>query len=172
MTITRLCRALALLGMSLSFFVHAELTEQQKKVPLEQDTQDKSLAKVVLLAGPVEQQAGTARILRGMRSDDGLAQTNAGRVAGDGSRRAGRRMRRSSTTRRWWSSTWTAARSARCSKARVGRSSSRSRTPAWESSRCTSRWTFLRHKADELKSWIGGVFDKSISSRGHWDMTL
>ena len=51
---------------ALSFFfvaltaatLHAELTDEQKLVPLEADTTDASLAKIVLLAGPVSNKAG------------------------------------------------------------------------------------------------------------------
>jgi hypothetical protein len=171
MTIARLCRVLALLGMSLSFSVHAELTEQQQKVPLEKDTQDKSLAKVVLLAGPVSNKAGQHEYFAGCAlMMDWLKQTPGvwPVMAAEG-----------------WPKNEAIFDNARVVVIYMdgGENCALLEGARWEKLKSLANSSVglialhqsvdipAAHAAD-FKSWLGGVFDKSISCRGHWDMTF
>src|SRR4051812_32301857 len=165
-------RLTALAGVLLiSATTRAELTEQQQKVPLEQDTSDKSLAKVVLLAGPTSNKpgqheyfAGCALMLQWLKQQKGVWPV----MAAEG-----------------WPKNEAIFDNA---KAVLIYMDGGEKCALLEG----TRWTKLKSvmdtgagfialhqsvdipeaKADDFKSWLGGVWQKDIGSRGHWDMTF
>lgn len=172
MTTLRLCRQFALfLSASLCLSVHAELTEQQQKVPLEQDTADKSLAKIVLLAGAPSNKpgqheyfAGCALIMDWLKQQPGVWPV----MAADG-----------------WPKNEAIFDNAKAVLIYMdGGEKCALLEPA--------RWAKLKSLMDagvgfialhqsvdipaaqsaDFQSWLGGVWQKDIGSRGHWDMSF
>jgi hypothetical protein len=158
-------------ALLLPAFLPAELTEQQKKVPLEQDTADKSLAKVVLLAGPPSNKpgqheyfAGCSLMLQWLKQQRGVWPV----MAAEG-----------------WPRNEAIFANAKVVLIYMD-----------GGEKCAllegSRWARLKSLMDsgvgfialhqavdipeanaaDFKSWLGGVWQKDIGSRGHWDMTF
>lgn len=149
----------------------AELTDNQKKVPLEADTQDAKLAKVVLLAGAPSNKpgqheyfAGCALILGWLKQQPGIWPV----MAANG-----------------WPKDEAILKDAKCVVCYMdGGEKLALLEPA--------RWArilqlmdsgaglIMLHQAvevpaaqaEQFKSWLGGVWQKDIGSRGHWDMTF
>lgn len=161
-------KSLALL-LALSLVARAELTEQQKQVPLEKDSTDPKLAKIVLLAGSVSNKAGQHEYFAGCAMMmDWLKQTPGvwPVMAAEG-----------------WPQNEAILDGA---KAIVVYADGGAKLPFLES----ARWEKISklvaggagfvmlhqavdvpaERADEIKSWLGAVFKKDIGCRGHWDM--
>lgn len=161
-------KKLALL-LALSLTARAELTEQQKQVPLEQDSPDPKLAKIVLLAGSVSNKAGQheyfagcAMMMNWLKQTPGVWPV----IVADG-----------------WPKNEAILDGA---KAVVVYADGGPKLPFLD----PARWEKMRglmnkgaglvmlHQsvdvpeanAEEIKSWLGAVFQKDIGSRGHWDM--
>lgn len=161
-------KPLALL-LALSLVAHAELTEQQKQVPLEKDSTDPKLAKIVLLAGSVSNKAGQheyfagcAMMMEWLRQTPGVWPV----MAAEG-----------------WPQNEAIFDGA---KAVVVYADGGAKLPFLE----PARWEKIEalvakgagfvmlhqavdvpeDRADEIKSWLGAVFKKDIGCRGHWDM--
>ena len=160
-----LCLALA------SVTLHAELTDEQKLVPLEADTTDSSLTKIVLLAGPVSNKpgqheyfAGCAMLMKCLKQTPGVWPV----MAAEG-----------------WPKNEAVLKGA---KSVVVYMDGGPKCALLEG----SRWETLRglmkdgaglvvlhqavdipedHAAD-FKEWAGAVWQKDIGSRGHWDMSF
>lgn len=155
--------------LALTLAAHAELTEQQKLVPLEQDSPDPKLAKIVLLAGSVSNKAGQheyfagcAMMMNWLKQTPGVWPV----LVADG-----------------WPKNEAIFDGA---KAVVVYADGGPKLPFLE----PARWEKMRvlmakgtgfvmlHQAvdvpeanaEEIKSWLGGVFQKDIGCRGHWDM--
>jgi hypothetical protein len=155
--------------LALAFSVRAELTEQQRLVPLEKDSLDPKLAKVVLLAGSVSNKAGQHEYFAGcvlmmqwLRETPGVWPV----LVAEG-----------------WPKDEAVFENA---KAIVVYADGGPKLPFLEA----ARWERMRglmkkgtglvmlHQAvdvpedhaEELKSWLGAVWTKDIGSRGHWDM--
>lgn len=161
----RLCLALA----ALSLTAHAELTDQQKQVPLEVDAPDASMTKIVLLAGSVSNKtgqheyfAGCSLLMKCLKQTPGVWPV----MAAEG-----------------WPKNEAIFDGA---KAVVVYADGGPKLPfldeaRWEKMRgLVNKGTGLvmlhqavdvpENRADEIKSWLGGVFQKDIGCRGHWDM--
>jgi hypothetical protein len=149
----------------------AELTEDQKKVPLEQDSKDASLAKVVLLAGATSNKpgqheyfAGCALMLDWLKQQPGVQPV----MAAEG-----------------WPQDESIFKGAKCVVCYMdGGDKLALLEPA--------RWQRIAQlmdegaglimlhqavevpatQADQFKSWLGAVWQKDIGSRGHWDMSF
>lgn len=148
---------------------HAELTEEQRRVPLEQDSPDPKLAKIVLLAGSVSNKpgqheyfAGCSLIMNWLKQAPGVWPV----MAAEG-----------------WPKNEAIFDGA---KSIVVYADGGVKTPFLE----PARWEMIRslmakgvglvmlHQAvevpeantEELKTWLGGVWKKDIGCRGHWDM--
>jgi hypothetical protein len=154
-----------------STLAHAELTDEQKRVPLEVDSPDKSLAKVVLLAGSVSNKpgqheyfAGCAMMMNWLKQTPGVWPV----MVAEG-----------------WPKNEAILDDAKCIVAYMdGGAKLAFLDPA--------RWNKIKalaakgvglvalHQtvdipeanAEEFKSWFGAVWQKDISARGHWDMTF
>ncbi len=147
----------------------AELTEQQRQVPLEQDSPDPKLAKIVLLAGSVSNKAGQHEYFAGCAMMmDWLKQTPDvwPVMVAEG-----------------WPKNEAILDGA---KAVVVFADGGPKLPFLE----PARWARMKKlidagagfvmlhqavdvpeaNADEIKSWLGAVFQKDIGNRGHWDM--
>ena len=147
----------------------AELTEEQRRVPLEQDSTDAKLAKIVILAGSPSNKAGQHEYFAGgamladwLRKVPGVHPV----LAADG----------------WPQNEQIFAEA----KAVVVFADGGVKLPFLAS----ARWAKVKslvaggagfvmlHQAvdvpeayaDELKSWLGAVWKKDIGCRGHWDM--
>jgi len=149
----------------------AGLTDEQKLVPLEADTADSSLAKIVLLAGPVSNKpgqheyfAGCAMLMKCLKQTRGVWPV----MAAEG-----------------WPKNEAVLKGARSVVVYMD-----------GGPKCAllegSRWETLRglmkdgagfvalHQAidipedhaEEFKEWAGAVWQKDIGSRGHWDMSF
>jgi hypothetical protein len=161
-------KKLALL-LALSLTARAELTEQQRQVPLEQDSPDPKLTKIVLLAGSVSNKPGQHEYFAGCTMMmDWLKQTPGvwPVMAAEG-----------------WPKNEAILDGA---KAVVVYADGGPKLPFLE----PARWEKMRalmakgaglvmlHQsvdvpedhADEIKSWLGAVWQKDIGNRGHWDM--
>ncbi|MEO6742531.1 MAG: ThuA domain-containing protein [Chthoniobacteraceae bacterium] len=155
----------------LSSFVRAELTDEQKRVPLEVDTTDPKLTKIVLLAGSVSSKPGGHEYFAGCTIlANALKQTTGvwPVMAADG-----------------WPKDEHIFDNAR---AIVVYADGGAKLPFLEA----ARWEKMRslvakgtglvmlHQAvegpedrsEEIQSWLGGVFKKDIGCRGHWDMSF
>lgn len=155
--------------LALALAARAELTEQQRQIPLEQDSPDPKLAKIVLLAGSVSNKpgqheyfAGCAMMMEWLRQTPGVWPV----MAAEG-----------------WPKNEAILDGA---KAVVVFADGGAKLPFLEA----SRWEKMRglmskgaglvmlhqavdvpeDRAEEIKSWLGGVFKKDIGCRGHWDM--
>ena len=167
-TLTLLSLILGLLAPNLAL---AELTEEQLKVPLEVDTTDKSLAKIVILAGSPankpgqhEYFAGCAMMMNWLKQTPGVWPV----LVADG-----------------WPKNEAIFNNAKCVVCYMdGADKLAFLNP--------ERWSLIKQlaekgtglvmlhqtvdippaQADDFKSWFGAVFEKGISCRGHWDMTF
>ena len=166
MTLLRLCLLLAATS-----FLHAELTEEQQRVPLEADAPDASMSKIVLLAGSVSNKpgqheyfAGCALLMKCLKQTPGVWPV----LAAEG-----------------WPKNEAIFKNA---KAVVIYMDGGAKCALLE----PARWDLLRglmkqgvgftalHQsvdipedhAEDFKTWAGAVWQKDIGSRGHWDMTF
>ena len=161
-------RYLSLLTI-LAIRAHAELTEEQLRVPLETDVADTKLAKVVLLAGSVSNKAGQheyfagcALMMNWLKQTPGVAPV----MAAEG-----------------WPKNESILDGAR---AVVVYADGGDKLPflepkRWERMRALMKsgtgFVMLHQSVDvpeqnagEMKSWLGAVWQKDIGCRGHWDM--
>jgi hypothetical protein len=156
---------------ALSTFARAELTDEQKRVPLEVDTTDPKLAKIVLLAGSVSSKpggheyfAGCAILANALKQTTGVWPV----MAAEG-----------------WPKNEHIFDNAR---AVVVYADGGAKLPFLE----PARWEKMKalvakgtgfvmlhqavdvpeDRADEIQSWLGGVFKKDTGCRGHWDMSF
>ena len=149
----------------------AELTDEQKKVPLEADTKDASLAKVILLAGAPSNKpgqheyfAGCALMMDWLKQQPGVQPV----MVAEG-----------------WPKDESIFKGAKCVVCYMdGGDKLALLEPArWERiARLMEEGAGLimlhqavevpAGRADQFKSWMGGVWQKDIGSRGHWDMTF
>lgn len=161
----------SLLLAALCLPLHAEMTEQQKQVPLEVDSPDPSLTKIVLLAGSVSNKpgqheyfAGCSLLMKCLKQTPGVWPV----MVAEG-----------------WPKNEAVFDHA---KAVVSYMDAGEKL-AWLE---PSRWSKIRAvmaagaglvcmhqsvevppaQADEFKSWLGGVWQKDTGCRGHWDMHL
>jgi type 1 glutamine amidotransferase len=161
---------LGLLSLSLSPLC-AELTEEQKKVPLEVGSQDSSLAKVVLLAGTPSNKpgqheyfAGCALMMDWLKQQPGVWPV----MVAEG-----------------WPKDESILKGARCVVCYMdGGDKLALLEPArWQRiSQLMEEGAglIMLHQAVEVpeaqaaqfQSWMGGVWQKDIGSRGHWDMSF
>lgn len=161
--------------LSLSFFLfisfaaRAELTEEQRRVPLEQTSPDPKLAKIILIAGSVSNKpgqheyfAGCALMMNWLKQTPGvwpvlvaegwpkneaiLDGAKAVVFYGDG----GTKLSFLEPAR------WAKMKSLVDAGAGLVMLHQSVDLPA--------------DHAEELKSWLGAVFQSDIGSRGHWDM--
>ncbi len=158
-----------LLATLLSTTAFAALTDEQKKVPLEKDSTDPALAKVVLIAGSVSNKAGQHEYFAGCAlMMDWLKQTPgvAPVLAAEG-----------------WPQNEKILDGA---KAIVIYADGGPKLPFLEPARWAKMKSLMdagtgfvmlhqsvdvpEDHAEELKSWLGAVWTKDIGSRGHWDM--
>ena len=148
---------------------HAELTEEQKRVPVEADCTDSKQTKIVLLAGSTSNKpgqheyfAGCALLADWLRQTQGVCPV----LVADG-----------------WPKNEDILKNA---KAVVVYADGGAKLPFLSQ----ERWNRMKElvasgaglvflhqavdvpedRADEIKSWIGGVWKKDIGCRGHWDM--
>ena len=155
----------------LATLARAELTDEQKKVPLEVDTTDASLAKIVLLAGPTSNKpgqheyfSGCAMLMKCLKQTPGVWPV----LAAEG-----------------WPKNEAVLKNA---KSVVMFMDGGPKCALLEG----SRWETLRglikqgagfvvlHQsvdipedhANDFKEWAGAVWQKDIGSRGHWDMSF
>lgn len=162
---------LVVLFLALTSVASAELTEEQKRVPLEVDAPDASLNKVVLLAGSVSNRpgqheyfAGCALLMKCLKQTRGVWPV----MVAEG-----------------WPKNEAVFKDA---KSVVIYMDGGAKCALLE----PARWELLGglmkkgtglvalHQsvdipddhAGDFKSWAGGVFQKDIGSRGHWDMTF
>ncbi len=175
MSRSSLRRPLALLsavfGLALPALLKADLTQEQQKVPLEADATDRSLAKVVLLAGTPSNKpgqheyfAGCALMLDWLKQQPGVWPV----MVAEG-----------------WPKDESVFKDARCVVCYMdGGDKLALLEPA--------RWARISQLMDEgaglimlhqavevpaaqagvFKSWLGGVWQKDTGSRGHWDMSF
>jgi hypothetical protein len=160
---------LLLLANLLTTSAFAVLTDEQKKVPLEQDSPDSKLAKIVLIAGSVSNKAGQHEYFAGCAlMMDWLKQTPGvwPVLAAEG-----------------WPQNEKILDGA---KTIVIYADGGPKLPFLEPARWAKMKSLMdagtgfvmlhqavdvpEDHADELKSWLGGVWTKDIGSRGHWDM--
>ena len=159
--------------LSLTSVVRAgyELTDEQKKVPLETEVSDASAAKVVLLAGVVSNKpgqheyfAGCTMLLKCLKENAGVAPVL---VAGG------------------WPQNEAVLDHAKTVVIYMDGAEKLAFLPQarWERMRklvADGTGLVLLHQAvdcppaqaEEFKSWFGAVFKKETSCRGHWDMRL
>jgi hypothetical protein len=153
----------------LAIRANAELTEEQQRVPLEADVTDAKLAKVVLLAGSVSNKpgqheyfAGCALMMNWLKQTPGVAPV----MAAEG-----------------WPKNESILDGAR---AVVVFADGGDKLPFLEPKRWERIRTLIKsgagfvmlhqavdvpeQNAEEMKSWLGAVWQKDIGCRGHWDM--
>jgi len=155
--------------LALSLCARADLTEEQRRVPLEVDSPDPKLAKVVLIAGSVSNRpgqheyfAGCAMMMDWLKQTPGVWPV----MAAEG-----------------WPKNEAILDGA---KAIVVYADGGVKLPFLE----PARWEHMRRlmaagtgfvmlhqsvdlpadHAEEMKSWLGGAFVGDIGCRGHWDM--
>jgi hypothetical protein len=160
---------LAFFLLTLCSTICAELTEEQRRVPLEQDSPDPKLAKIVLLAGSVSNKAGQHEYFAGcalmaewLKQVPGVWPV----MVAEG-----------------WPKD---ERILDGAKAIVVYADGGAKLPFLE----PARWARVRAlvdsgaglvmlhqavdvpaaQAEEIKSWLGAVWQPDIGSRGHWDM--
>ena len=162
---------IALVLTLLTTFARAELTDEQKRVPLEADTTDPKLTKIVLLAGSVSSKPGGHEYFAGCTIlANALKQTTGvwPVMAAEG-----------------WPKDKHIFDNAR---AIVVYTDGGPKLPFLEAARwekmksLVAKGTGLvmmhqavegpEDRAEEIQSWLGGVFKKDIGCRGHWDMSF
>jgi hypothetical protein len=158
-----------LIILTVALAARAELTEEQKLIPLEADSPDSKLAKIVLLAGSPSNKAGQHEYFAGCALISDWLKQSPGTwpvMVADG-----------------WPKNEEVLNGAR---AIVVYADGGPKLPFLE----TQRWDKMRKlmdagvglvmlhqavdvpeaQAQEMKGWLGGVWQKDIGSRGHWDM--
>jgi hypothetical protein len=156
---------------ALSPFARAELTEEQQRVPLEADTSDPKLAKIVLIAGSVSSKpggheyfAGCTILANALKQTPGVWPV----MAAEG-----------------WPQNERIFDGAR---AVVVYTDGGTKLPFLDAARWEKMKSLVgkgtglvvlhqavevpEDRADEFQSWLGGVFKKDIGCRGHWDMSF
>ncbi len=156
---------------ALSLPLHAELTEQQKQVPLEVDAPDASMTKIVLLAGSVSNKpgqheyfAGCSLLMKVLKQTPGVWPV----MAAEG-----------------WPKNEAIFNNAKAvvSYMDAGEKLAWLEPARWEKMRAvmaTGAGLVCMHQsvevppaqAEEFKGWLGAVWQKDTGSRGHWDMHL
>jgi hypothetical protein len=163
-------RLLALF-LAVAGFAHAELTDEQKRVPLEVDALDASMSKIVLLAGSVSNRpgqheyfAGCSLLMKCLKETPGVWPV----MAAEGWPKNDGIFKNAKSVVIYMDG------GAKCALLEP------------------SRWELLRglmkqgvgfvalHQsvdipedhAEDFKKWAGAVWQKDIGSRGHWDMTF
>ncbi len=162
---------IALALASLTTFSIAGLTDEQKRVPLEADTTDPKLAKIVLLAGSVSSKpggheyfAGCTILMNALKQTPGVWPV----MAAEG-----------------WPQNEKIFDGAR---AVVVYADGGAKLPFLDAARWEKMKSLVakgtgfvmlhqsvdvpEDRADEIQSWLGGVFKKDIGCRGHWDMSF
>ena len=157
--------------VTLSRFSLAALTDEQRQVPLEADTNDPKLAKIVLLAGSVSSKpggheyfAGCAILANALKQTPGVWPV----MAAEG-----------------WPQNERIFDGAR---AVVVYTDGGAKLPFLDAARWEKMKSLLgkgtgfvvlhqavevpEERAEEFQSWIGGVWKKDIGCRGHWDMSF
>ena len=156
---------------ALTPFARAELTDEQKRVPLEADTTDPKLAKIVILAGSVSSKPGGHEYFAGCTIlANALKQTTGvwPVMAAEG-----------------WPKDERIFEGAR---AVVVYADGGAKLPFLDAARWEKMKSLVgkgvgfvmlhqavdvpEDRADEIQSWLGGVFKKDIGCRGHWDMSF
>jgi len=149
----------------------AALTDEQRRVPLEADSTDPKLAKIVLLAGSVSSKPGGHEYFAGCTIlTNMLKQTNGvwPVMAAEG-----------------WPKDERIFDNAR---AVVVYADGGAKLPFLDAARWEKMKSLVakgtgfvmlhqavdvpEDRADEIQSWLGGVFKKDIGCRGHWDMSF
>ncbi|MEQ1860208.1 MAG: ThuA domain-containing protein [Chthoniobacteraceae bacterium] len=154
---------------ALALTARAELTEQQRQVPLEQDSPDPKLAKIVLLAGSVSNKpgqheyfAGCAMMMQWLKQTPGVWPV----MAAEG-----------------WPQNEAILDGA---KAVVVFADGGAKLPFLDPARWEKMHGLMSKgaglvmlhqaidvpadRAEEIKAWAGAVWQGDIGSRGHWDM--
>ena len=164
-------RSLTLLLAALCLPLHAELTDQQKQVPLEVDAPDASMTKIILLAGSVSNKpgqheyfAGCSLLMKCLKQTPGVWPV----LVAEG-----------------WPRNEAIFKNAKAvvSYMDAGEKLAWLEPARWEKIRAvmaTGAGLVCMHQsvevpaaqADEFKGWLGGVWQKDTGSRGHWDMHL
>jgi type 1 glutamine amidotransferase len=156
---------------ALTTFAQAGLTDEQRRIPLEAESPDPELAKIVLLAGSVSNKAGQHEYFAGCALMSGwLKQTPGVRpvMAADGWPRDERILDGA--------------------RAVVVYADGGVKLPFLEPARWEKMKSLMakgtglvmlhqavdvpEDRADEIKAWLGGAWTKDIGSRGHWDMSF
>jgi hypothetical protein len=166
MTLLRVCILLAT-----TTFLHAELTDEQKRVPLEVDAPDASVSKIVLLAGSVSNKpgqheyfAGCALLMKCLKQTPGVWPV----MAAEGWPKNEAIFKNAKAVVMYMDG------GAKCALLQPSR---------WELLRGLMKqgvgFTVLHQSVDipedhaeDFKTWAGAVWQKDIGSRGHWDMTF
>lgn len=151
--------------------LRSELTDEQKLVPLEADSADASLAKIILLAGPVSNKAGQheyfagcAMLMKCLKQTPGVWPV----MAAEG-----------------WPKNESVLKGAKSVVVYMdgGPKCALLEGTHWETLRGLMKGGagfVVLHQvvdipedhADDFKSWAGAVWQKDIGSRGHWDMSF
>ncbi|HEY2572700.1 MAG TPA: hypothetical protein VGH65_01485, partial [Verrucomicrobiaceae bacterium] len=151
--------------------LRAELTDEQKRVPLEVDAPDASQAKIVLLAGPVSNKAGQheyfagcAMLMKCLKQTSGVWPV----MAAEG-----------------WPKNEAVLKGARSIVMYMdgGPNCALLQGSRWETLRGLMKggagFVVLHQSVDipedhaeDFKSWAGAVWQKDIGCRGHWDMSF
>jgi len=156
---------------ALTTFARAELTDEQKRVPLEVDTTDSKLAKIVVIAGSVSSKpggheyfAGCTILVNALKQTPGVWPV----MAAEG-----------------WPKDEHIFDNAR---AVVFYADGGPKLPFLDAARWEKMKSLVAkgtglvmmhqaveatdERAEEFQSWLGGVFKKDIGCRGHWDMSF
>jgi hypothetical protein len=161
----------ALFSVCLSLSLHADLTEQQRQVPLEVDTTDRSLAKVILIAGTPSNKpgqheyfAGCALMMQWLKQQPGVWPVMVAEgwpkneAIFDNAKAIVCFMDGGANLALLEPARW--ARIEKCMDEGAGLIMLHQAVEVPEA------------QAAEFKSWLGGVWQKDIGSRGHWDMSF
>ena len=156
---------------ALTAFIRADFTDEQKRVPLEVDTTDPKLAKIVVIAGGVSSKpggheyfAGCTILVNALKQTPGVWPV----MAAEG-----------------WPKNEHIFDNAR---AVVIYADGGAKLPFLDAARWEKMKSLVgkgagfvmlhqsvdvpEDRADEIQSWLGGVFKKDIGCRGHWDMSF
>ncbi len=162
---------LLLLLAATAGIAHAELTDEQKKVPLEVDAPDAPLSKIVLIAGSVSNRpgqheyfAGCSLLMKCLKETPGVWPV----MAAEGWPRNEAIFKNAKSVVIYMDG------GAKCALLESSR---------WETLRGLMKqgtgFVALHQSVDmpddhaeDFKTWAGAVFQKDIGSRGHWDMTF
>ncbi len=162
---------IALALASLTTFSFAGLTDEQKRVPLEVDSTDPKLAKIVLIAGSVSSKPGGHEYFAGCAILADMLKQTPGVwpvMAAEG-----------------WPQNEKIFDGA---KAVVVYTDGGAKLPFLDAARWEKMKSLVAkgtglvmmhqaveatdERAEEFQSWLGGVFKKDIGCRGHWDMSF